>query len=546
MSTFVYNYKSNDVMTPVGHCDADGVIYNHPYSDIPDFAIGHIDSKGIIYNKPYTNYYDYAVGHVDSKGVIYKEPSLEFSEYAIGHISFEENYIYKSPYSEYDMFIGKYEGNPIHAAAVAFLLMRSYFSDVNPDSLGRANGSSNIYSKWAAEVWTDAYVARKKFERKMQEKHQNRKEQKSDKPIEQDGKLFRWYKCPACSEDLKIEFSEGLWKTECTNCDSELKIKMAMNKADEGITVLTNRYKKAPEYLYYKCPDCGKIDKQSFEEGTFEADCSCGATYRFKMDLKCRNTREYKADNILKKSFTCRSCKTVNTVYFHSTKPYYSAFCKKCRTGESILLEDYEVGSRKNDFPILSDMLLPLTSKINYQENQANYSNLSAPEYKAEDNLKSYTCPKCSFTFKMKDTNNKLDSTFVNCPNCNEELLVFRSWYVHIPTVYLKSESIKESNDFLYYICGECGNLTYAIRRSAKLCGGVLSTVCHKCRARHNFGKLDNSENFNNTSIAKAKFSFPKKKIICKNCNNEITYTSIRHYHRTINCDRCGESIEVD
>ena len=545
MSTFVYNYKSNDVMTPVGHCDSDGIIYSHPYSDISDYAIGHIDSDGIIYNNPYITSSECAVGHIDSSAIIYKDPYIE-TDYAIGHAG-TDGYIYSEPYNEVNCLIARYEGNRYHAAAITLLLMKEYLKSTVMYSANKSHGgSSQSYSAWAAEVWTDSYVARKKFERKIKENHQKRIEQKEDKPFEQNGRLFRWYKCPACKENIKIEFSEGLWKTECTNCDSELKIKMAMNKADEEITVLTNRYKKAPEYLYYKCPDCGKIDKQSFEEGTFEADCSCGATYRFKMDLKCRNTREYKADNILKKSYTCRSCKTVNTVYFHSTKPYYSAFCKKCRTGESILLEDYEVGSRKNDFPILSDMLLPLTSKINYQENQANYSNLSAPEYKAEDNIKSYTCPKCSFTFKMKDTNNKLDSTFVNCPNCNEELLIFRSWYVHIPTVYLKSESIEESNDFLYYICGECGNLTYAIRGSAKLCGGVLSTVCHKCRARHDFGKLDNSESFNNTSIAKAKFSFPKKKIICKNCNNEITYTSIRHYHRTINCDRCGESIEVD
>ena len=46
------------------------------------------------------------------------------------------------------------------------------------------------------------------------------------------------------NKQIKIEFSEGIWKTECTNCDSELKIKMAMNKAYEEINVLTNRYKK--------------------------------------------------------------------------------------------------------------------------------------------------------------------------------------------------------------------------------------------------------------------------------------------------------------
>ena len=508
MSTFVYNYKSNDVMTPIGHCDADGVIYNHPYSDIPDFAIGHIESKGIIYNKPYSNYYDYAVGHVDSKGVIYKEPSLEFSEYAIGHVSFEENYIYKSPYSEYDMFIGKYEGNPIHAAAVAFLLMRSYFSDVNPDSLGRANGSSNIYSKWSAEVWTDAYVARKKFERKMQEKHQNRKEQKSDKPIEQDGKLFRWYKCPACSEDLKIEFSEGIWKTECTNCDSELKIKMAINKAYEEITVLTNRYKKTPEYLYYKCPDCGKINKHSYEEGTWDAECSCGITYRFDMKPECRNTRDYKPAEILKRSYVCEECKTSKTLYFHTLKHFYNPQCNKCRSLTSFYLKDEQNKlNPKYNIPITKDRM----ESLSYRNTSDTYSETTQNTHQGlkfvgtyATEQRTYTCPLCNAQFKLDAIDKDLQKLQIDCPECEEDIFIFQSKHKHIERVMAASKALEKSDRGYFFICGKCGDFM-------ELMPDVVSKksfygICYKCRSRHKIGRIENPIN---KSKAAAFLSYP-------------------------------------
>ncbi len=165
MSTYIYNYVSGDRMIALGHTDNKGIIYNHSYSDYRDYAIGHIGADGIVYNDPYSELGEYAVGHISdgeydpgrvNTFVIYDAPYTEI-ESAVGHVN-RDGYIYGEPKSEVDCLIGRYEGDPWEAGAIALLLMKEYLRKTNRQNYSYSGYSGSSRSSGSSTAEQIAHV----------------------------------------------------------------------------------------------------------------------------------------------------------------------------------------------------------------------------------------------------------------------------------------------------------------------------------------------------------------------------------------------------
>ena len=177
LRTYLYNYVSGDRMIALGKKKEKGVIYNHSYSDYSDYAIGHIGADGIVYDDPYSELGEYAVGYVGDGDVAYKDSYSMQGEYdpgyvntfviydapytelesAVGHVN-RDGYIYGEPRSEVDCLIGRYEGDPREAGAVALLLMREYLKKTYRRNYTETYNKGSSYSSGSSTAEQIAHV----------------------------------------------------------------------------------------------------------------------------------------------------------------------------------------------------------------------------------------------------------------------------------------------------------------------------------------------------------------------------------------------------